>query len=155
MKNKKENYLLTPINISHGTPIYNARGHVSGYGVTVRYYVGKMFTYSSRSDKYTETDNALQWVCKMEEQGYKLVRSPKIHDSPQCGAFDVYMICDYTHRFNELPFFNAGKRAWKFWLEMQGKVAQIQRNQKVMQIIDQRTIQRNQKVMQLIDQRTR
>lgn len=142
-----DSVLLTPMNISQPVPIYNSRGRVMGYGVTVRYYVGKMvqyyvgktFTYSPHNDKYTETDNALQWVCKMEEQGYKLVRSPKIHDSPQCGAFDVYMICDYTHRFNELPFFNAGKRAWKFWLKMQGKVAEIQHNKSVMQIIDQRT----------------
>lgn len=139
MKNKKDDYLLTPISISHGAPIYNARGRVTDYGVTVRYYIGRLFMYSPHSDKATETDNALQWICSLEEQGYKLVRSPKIHDSPQCGGFDVYMICDYTHRFKELPFFNAGKRAWKFWLKMQGKVAQIQRNREVMQTIDQRT----------------
>ena len=139
MKNKKENYLMTPINISHAVPVYNAHGRVVGYGVTMRYYIGKMFMYSPLSDKKTEIDNAMQWVCKMEEQGYKLVRSPKIHDSPQCGAFDVYMICDYTHQFKELPFFNAGKRAWRFWLKHQAEVAQIQRNQEVMQVIDQRT----------------
>ena len=139
MDNPKIDCLLTPIDISHPVPVYNSRGRVMGYGVTVRYYVGKTFTYSPHSDKYTETDNALRWVCKMEEQGYKLVRSPKIHDSPQCGAFDVYMICDYTHRFNELPFFNAGKRARQFWLKHQAEVAQIQRNKGLMQIIDRRT----------------
>jgi hypothetical protein len=139
MDHPKIDCLLTPIDISHPVPVYNSRGRVMGYGVTVRYYVGKMFTYSPHSDKYTETDNALQWVCKMEEQGYKLVRSPKIHDSPQCGAFDVYMICDYTHQFNELPFFNAGKRAWRFWLKHQAEVARIQRNKEVMQTIDRRT----------------
>lgn len=139
MKNKKYDCLLTPIDISHPVPIYNSRGRVVGYGVTMRYYIGRLFMYSPHSDKATEMDNALQWVCKMEEQGYKLIRNPKFHDSPHCGGFDVYMICDYTHRFNELSFFNAGKRAWRFWLKHQAEVAQIQRNQEVMQVIDQRT----------------
>lgn len=139
MKNKKDNCLLTPIGISQGEPIYNAHGRVTGYGVRMRYYVGKMFMYVPDSDKNTETDKALQWVCKMEENGYKLIRSPKFHDSPHCGGFDVYMICDYTYRFNEFPFFNAGKRAWRFWLKKQNEVAAIKKQHDLMQKINENT----------------
>ena len=146
-KNKRnkilEDVLLTSIDISHPGPIYNARGRVTGYGVTMRYYVAKMFGYSSdnRKDELdkAEKDLALDWVCQMQETGYQLIRSPKFHDAPQSRSFNIYMICDYMHRFNEFPFFNAGKRAWRFWLEKQNEVAVIKKQHSVMQKIHENT----------------
>jgi len=139
MKNKNDDYLLTPIDVSQGAPIYNERGRVIGYGVTVRYYFGKKFSYSPLSDREKEMDNAMRWVSEMQSVGYKLVKKPKTIDFPQSGCFDLYMLCDYTHTFNEFPFFNAGKRAWRFWLKKQNEVAAIKKQYGVMRTIDENT----------------
>lgn len=136
---KNNDYLLMPIDISQGVPIYNAHGRVTGYGVTVRYYFGKKFSYSPLSEREKEMDNAMRWVYEMQEVGYGLVKKPKINDFPQSGCFDLYMLCDYTHTFNEFPFFNAGNRAWRFWLKIQDKVATVQKQHDLMQKINENT----------------
>ena len=139
MKKKKDSILLTPINMSHHVPVYNARGRICAYDINMRYYTGKMFMYSPHSDKKTELNNAMQWVCDMHELGYELVKgSLNVYDIPQTGCIEVYMLCDYKYRFRNFPFFNAEARARRFWLENQGKVASNQRNQELMQVINQR-----------------
>ena len=140
MKKEKDSILLTPINMSLHVPVYNARGRICGYDIGMRYYIGKMFMYSPLSDKKTEINNAMQWVCGMQESGYELVKgSLKVYDAPQTGCIEVYMLCDYIYRFRNFPFFNARVRARRFWLKNQGEVSRNQRDKELMRRIYENT----------------
>lgn len=135
-----QEYLSVPIDISHMKPVYNARGRICAYNVPVKYYISKMFMYGyDGCTAETEKQNAASWVDYMQQNGYKVIGAPKYCDNKQTNSLNVNMLCEYNKRFNESLLGNAGARAWQFWIKKQYTVARMQKNQELMQIINENT----------------
>lgn len=132
MVNKKNtDYVLTPLNISPVTPIYNARGHINGFSFDVEYYAGKLFTYTTKEQLLTIGKyDAATWVWNMQLSGYGLLRSPKYLENPENNSLKVYMLCGQTFTFPKHPFGNFRARAWRFWQKMQSECEKVDQNVK-------------------------
>lgn len=129
MKDNKNDYLVTPLDVSGFAPIYDARGRVTGYRVTVEYYMGKLFAYAS-NDKYNAMckHDSVNWVLNMQRSGYNLLCSPIYKDTHSMRS--VYILCERSYDFPRRTKLGFRSRAWKFWLKMQSECNKISQEAK-------------------------
>ena len=132
-------FLEIPIDIKMPTPIYNAKGHIKEYRVSVKYHINKMFIYGQNGRTFdTEKANAENWIEYLKSRGYLLDGAPKYVKSDETNSFNVYMSCGRDYCFTN-TFLTAAKNSWNFWLQKQYDVSKVKNSQELVRIINENT----------------